>query len=702
MPFYEILSENSKLTILADTCWQILEDPDGTWTIDDVSQPPLLAKFHTNVGLNFSINTYWIQMKLINKMDHASEIFFRSNAPFHDVFIKTLTGNWSHLKTGWLIPWSQKDGMRGADAISVSIPAGEELILYRRIEYNFAIDRPEILRVGIQFTKNPLSDSYIYSEGEMLEKFLLVINFSLFLLTAFLSFFFYRITYEKVFIRGAIGYFFISLLFFTPVVYIIFKEQQLLVRYAWRVLDSATFFVVVYVMRGFLQVKERFAVWDKILIVASLIPLIDLVFRLVYPAVVIIEYQSILVVLLLATCLYLIKHRNKSARIFVIGLLPLFTYLLCDTLVEILNTPPYQTYWTGVGFIAYLWLVISINRILFYRYKQLQSKLIDEQIKKEQLAREGEIEKRVLIQQQKVELEHQVAARTEELRQSLEHLRSTQSQLILSEKMASLGELTAGIAHEIQNPLNFVNNFSEINNELIDELKAESAKPKEEWDEALLKDTFVNLKDNEQKIVHHGKRAADIVKSMLQHSRASAGKKELTDINALCDEYLRLAYHGLRAKDKSFNATMKTDFDSAIGNVNVVPQDIGRVILNLITNAFYVVNERYKAESLKSKVEGEKSSYAKSLEDTYEPTVSVSTKKIGDKILISVKDNGNGIPDKIKEKIFQPFFTTKPTGQGTGLGLSLSYDIVKAHGGEILVESEEGKGTEFKIKIPVL
>ena len=193
-----------------------------------------------------------------------------------------------------------------------------------------------------------------------------------------------------------------------------------------------------------------------------------------------------------------------------------------------------------------------------------------------------------------------------------------------------------------------------------------------------------DIADNEKKINHHGKRADGIVKGMLQHSRSSSGIKEPTDINALSDEYLRLTYHGLRAKDKSFNATMKTDFDESIGNINIIPQDIGRVILNLITNAFYVVTEKKKQVG-----------------NSYEPTVSVSTKKMGDKVLISVKDNGNGIPEKVLDKIFQPFFTTKPTGQGTGLGLSLSYDIIKAHGGEIKVETIEGEGTKFYVELPV-
>ncbi len=267
---------------------------------------------------------------------------------------------------------------------------------------------------------------------------------------------------------------------------------------------------------------------------------------------------------------------------------------------------------------------------------------------------------------------------------TLQKLKSTQSQLIQSEKMASLGELTAGIAHEIQNPLNFVNNFSEVNDELLKELKAEAEKGNLEEVKAIAKD----IEFNSEKINHHGKRADAIVKGMLQHSRSSNGVKEPTDINALADEYLRLSYHGLRAKDKSFNADIKTDFDNNIGKVNIIPQDIGRVILNLINNAFYAVDEK------------KKSSYVKAPEDNYEPTVSVSTKKINGKVEIKVSDNGNGIPQKVLDKIFQPFFTTKPTGQGTGLGLSLSYDIVKAHGGELKVETKEGEGAEFIIELP--
>jgi signal transduction histidine kinase len=268
-----------------------------------------------------------------------------------------------------------------------------------------------------------------------------------------------------------------------------------------------------------------------------------------------------------------------------------------------------------------------------------------------------------------------------EIEKAYVDLKATQTQLIQSAKMASLGELTAGIAHEIQNPLNFVNNFSEVNEELLNEMKDEMTKGNTNDALVLANDAI----ENQKKINHHGKRADAIVKGMLQHSQSSSGLKEPAGINALADEYFRLAYHGLRGKDSSFIVTTKTDFDQTIGMINIIPQDIGRVLLNIYNNAFYAVSEKKKQHPT-----------------GYEPTVSVSTKKMDDKVLVSVKDNGNGIPQKVLDKIFQPFFTTKPTGQGTGLGLSLAYDIVKAHRGELKAKTKEGEGTEFIVSLPVV
>jgi len=301
--------------------------------------------------------------------------------------------------------------------------------------------------------------------------------------------------------------------------------------------------------------------------------------------------------------------------------------------------------------------VFMLIALLFYRSNRHRKKANDLlQIQKEE------------IQQQKKHVE-----------ETLTELKTTQSQLIQSEKMASLGELTAGIAHEIQNPLNFVNNFSDVNKELLLELKEEALKVNMAEVQSIADDVI----SNEEKINHHGKRADAIVKGMLQHSRKSEGKKESTDINGLADEYLRLSYHGLRAMDNSFYATIKTDFDPGLAKINIIPHDIGRVLLNLYNNAFYAVGEREKLQP-----------------ENYEPTVSVSTKRMDHGVEIKVRDNGLGIPQKVLGKIFQPFFTTKPTGQGTGLGLSLSYDIIKAHGGEIKVNTQAGESTSFDIILP--
>ena len=372
------------------------------------------------------------------------------------------------------------------------------------------------------------------------------------------------------------------------------------------------------------------------------------------------------------------QDEMRAMRMFLLAFAPYVLVSLLSDLTQGLSQNFYNrwnNYFNTASNLAVIWLVA----ILFSQYRQIKS------AEKERIKRQKEDEMNRAIALRKVELEGLVAERTAELtnqKQELEHtineLRTTQAQLIQSEKMASLGELTAGIAHEIQNPLNFVNNFSDVNTELIAELEEERKKEKRDFktEDAILRD----LKENEQKINHHGKRAEAIVKGMLLHSRSSTGKKELTDINALADEYLRLSYHGLRAKDKSFNATMETDFSPGIEPINVIPQDIGRVILNLINNAFFAVTEKKKQSG-----------------DDYKPIVSVSTRKINGTIELRVKDNGLGIPKKVLDKIFQPFFTTKPSGQGTGLGLSMSYDIIKAHGGELKVETHEGKGSEFII-----
>lgn len=393
---------------------------------------------------------------------------------------------------------------------------------------------------------------------------------------------------------------------------------------------------------------------------------------------------NILTILLFGTVAYhtyRIPELTKGKPL-VYAILPFMIISSLGKLIDIVGTDFFErieNYFEAAGFFALLW-ALSI----WWSGRKQKKALEIERLKAIEKEREFEI-----TQKLKAELEVQVIARTseltrqkEELEKTLSDLKAAQSQLVHAEKMASLGELTAGIAHEIQNPLNFVNNFSEVSEELLQELQQELDKGDLEEAKLISQDVIENLK----KIHHHGKRADSIVKGMLQHSRTGSGQKELTDINELADEFLRLSYHGLRAKDKSFNADFKMDFDASLPKVNIVSQDIGRVLLNLINNAFYACgNSEYKMKNPELK-----------------PTVTISTKKLGKKIQITVSDNGPGIPEDIKEKIFQPFFTTKPTGQGTGLGLSLSYDIVKAHGGELNVESAAGKGTHFVITLPTV
>ncbi|MEO6166409.1 MAG: ATP-binding protein [Chitinophagales bacterium] len=444
------------------------------------------------------------------------------------------------------------------------------------------------------------------------------------------------------------------------------------------------------VLRKSLNTAELTAKWDRILLIGATVSIVLLpVNFIVSESRWIITWMSY-ALLLVPVYLVFFQEEFRSARGMINTVLPFIVVSFCNDLAIAIDKDfhnEWESYFKSAVTFSIIW---ALAMWLITRNQRIA-------LEKETLKTKEKEEQNKITETLKAALEVQVAERTmeitlqkEELLQTLNDLKATQSQLIQSEKMASLGELTAGIAHEIQNPLNFVNNFSEVNTELIEEMKTEIMSGNLE----LVKSIANDITTNEQKINYHGKRAEAIVKGMLLHSRISSGTKEPTDINALADEYLRLAYHGLRAKDKSFNATMKTDFDENIGNINIISQDMGRVILNLITNAFYAVTEKKRQQP-----------------DAYEPTVSVSTKKINArqddpvglaKVEIKVKDNGNGIPKKVLDKIFQPFFTTKPTGQGTGLGLSLSYDIVKAHGGELKVETKENEGAEFIIQLPVV
>jgi two-component system, NtrC family, sensor kinase len=403
------------------------------------------------------------------------------------------------------------------------------------------------------------------------------------------------------------------------------------------------------------------------------------------------EIVRLLVDALLLLSIYIVYKREelKSYRNIMYAYIPFIILSIVKHLTTWLPDSwedEVETYVDAATAFTIIWLVAMLV-IANKQNKALRTEMQrrEEEEKMKQLAEEKKAELEVLV----AERTREILKQKEELQQVVEHLKATQDQLIHAEKMASLGELTAGIAHEIQNPLNFVNNFSEVNLELAEELKEDLDKMNlGEAEKTHLVSIVNNIRQNQDKINYHGKRADSIVKGMLQHSRKGTGLKEPIDLNEMVDEYVRLSYHGLRAKDKSFNATIDVHLDPAITKVQVLPQDIGRALLNILNNAFYAVNEKKNS----------------GIPD-YSPTIRVNTRLVdkGKKwVYITVRDNGNGIPDAVKDKIFQPFFTTKPTGKGTGLGLSLSYDIItQGHGGELKMMSKEGEYTEFVIKLPV-
>ena len=437
-------------------------------------------------------------------------------------------------------------------------------------------------------------------------------------------------------------------------------------------------------LRQFLDLPTRLARWNKVLsyiwVPGVVLFAVAQLFNFKSPLLP--DSYWLLVLLTLAAVLVAVRD-YRPARTLLLALVPFLLHHLVEYIVSGSDGRLPKRYNdalnTAQGF-AIIWL------ITFVIIARNQKKALE----KERVQREEEEKAKRLIEAQNVELERLVAERTvaltyqaEELRAALTELRTTQAQLVQSEKMASLGELTAGIAHEIQNPLNFVNNFADVTVEILGEFRDEQARsPRDPTLEGELLD---DIDQNLHKIHHHGQRAASIVKAMLEHSRASTGERQPTDINQLADEYLRLAYQGLRAKDKTFNATLNTEFAPQLPKVEAIGPDLGRVLLNLFSNAFYAVRHR--------QLRGEAG---------YSPTVTVQTCQQGEHVEIRVCDNGLGIPEAMRQKIFQPFFTTKPSGEGTGLGLSLSYDIVtQGHGGTLTVESQEGKFTEFLISLPI-
>ena len=709
---YLITADTATSIILKHEYWRVLGDKKGSLSIEQVSSPTNNARFYlydSATAIDYSIHTIWYKYHLKNTLSHTVSICVSGEAEFNDQYYLDSAGIWKHEKSGWRVPYSEKDGLKRIRRMPIRIEAGKEIVLYERRNYTWRVR--DQFDAHLDFTEVLIKKRYLEDDSFFNEASIGAFLFGLCLITGLINIMFYRVIKEIEYLYYALFIISVGASYFNSQIrYGLFREYPLVYMSIDLFALAAWFFFLMQFMRSFFRTKEYFPRWDKVLKGVNIIGLAPWVSSFVVMDQPLGKYQLIsnsldcisylFMNFIFITLLLFIRKKNRQVNTIIVAAVPIFIiwgpvytigqfFKIKDLLFHTKTTLPSWVNWINesnslVTLLGLLWLIIIFSSLLFRRYSKLLKDLADEAFAKERIAKEKEIEKNLLIAEKNAELEEKVISRTQELEQSMATMKATQKQLIESEKMASLGELTAGIAHEIQNPLNFVNNFSEVNKELLEELKAERLKPNAERKEDIENELIDDVISNEEKINHHGKRADAIVKGMLQHSRSSNGVKEPTDINALADEYLRLAYHGLRAKDKFFNATLITDFDDSIGMIEMIPQDIGRVILNLITNAFYVVDEKKKQIS-----------------EDYEPTVSVSTKKTGGKIEVSVKDNGNGIPQKIIDKIFQPFFTTKPTGQGTGLGLSLSYDIVKAHGGELKVETKEGLGTEFIISVPI-
>ena len=703
-PVFVFNSDTTTAWFIEERYCQVLADHKASYAIEDISNTALKDSFQTLSGMvnagNNNAQVNWLRFTIRNDLDKPYEISFTSAALKADFYLVDSAGKITHQKTGMDYEPEERDGIKLRNQILYQMGPKEQLQVYLR-RYAIPAGLPQPLRIQInngdkilRQILNEVEEKYYSGQWYKMAFFT-----GLLLMAAFFNFFFFLTVKDKVYLYFSLFLIFIALSPpYTQELYL--PRNYYLQKIYSQFINFAVFFLVQF-FRTYFQTARTLPKWDKVIKFSSFLIFADVLFvlflrqRAMGPINSIGAFVILLnSVLLTVTFLVIYKRSGKAGKFFLFAIAP-FLFSICLILVAFIIGALFSSlsgmqfnavfswlakYADSIIFGSLGWSAVVFTWALFNSHAEQRETLDHQALEKERMAKEKEIERNELIAAQKIELEKQVAERTAELKQSLEELQSTQTQLIQREKMASLGELTAGIAHEIQNPLNFVNNFSEVNKELLTELKEGIQSGK--MDDVL--DLTEDLIANEEKINLHGKRADSIVKSMLQHSRLSAGQKEPTDINALADEYLRLSFHGLKAKDKSFNAKIETAFDPSLPRANIVAQDMGRVFLNLFNNAFYAVMEK-----------------AKLREPGYEPLVKVSIARAGDKLLIEIADNGIGIPGNIADKIFQPFYTTKPTGQGTGLGLSLSYEIItKGHDGELKVRSTPAEGAVFFITLP--
>jgi len=671
-----IWSDDSDIQEIADKVL-ILEDPEGTFTIEDVLSEANQSKFEVKgnpiLNFGFTVSVFWIKFDLESEASKPLVLEFAS-PHLEDVRLFKVGDNG--------VEWERKSGYQ--------MPIDRKLLKNHFQLFELTDEKGSyIARLSPPVHPIPLRlyNEHDYEIKSMRQKlvFGFVIGFMLFVILSNL-FFFYSLKNRLFLFYSGIAVLYLSYSAFVMDGFIVYFLEGLDLKFWFITIPSFGVIVQILYSLTFLELKKYAPKVHKIMTFIAAYFAFYFVVKYFIPMKAIYAINSINAMISFFAMFYMGyisgKRGNRLGYYFALTYLIYFILVLIEAVYIQFGTPGYVAELSHVTW-ATLIEAFILSFLLSKRFEWEREDAENAKMEAQKLALEKTRENERIIKEQNVFLESRVSERTEELRKSLDDLKSTQSKLIQSEKLASLGELTAGIAHEIQNPLNFVNNFSDLNVELLEELLEFVEKGDKEEVDLIAGD----LKQNLEKIHHHGKRADSIVKSMLQHSRAATGHKEKVNLNKLCEDLTKLAYHGFKAKDKSFTGNYKLDLQEDIPMVELVSQEIGRVMLNLVGNAFYIVNKKYMGLEADERA-------------TYAPMVEVSTRSNADEICIFVKDNGSGIPDDVKGKIFQPFFTTKPTGEGTGLGLSLVYDIIHSYGGSITLETSSD-GTVFEVKLPL-